>query len=317
MRKSGFFHVLQREHRDFLRTLVRMGIPADRRALDYPLQRMIDLRRRGRRYCLFLNLYDVHAPYSPSRSSPLRSFRTPAGWLENLQLPWVLPRISSHAYLRPGFRISECSRKMLVGRYHRAIELMDEKLADFYRSARTAGLLDDTLLVVTSDHGEAFGEHGLYFHDASVYNTHLHVPLWIHHPQLSPEEVSDVVSTSSLFALLYGVARNDLCHTILDPAWRASNPVALAEHFHYPYTDGLLPRFAQNLAAAIVGRRKVIARREGLEHYDLDADPHEKNPAEGSLLEFAQACRRDQMPPQAIALAVAHLRRWERLATAA
>ena len=58
---------------------------------------------------------------------------------------------------------------MLRDRYHRAIELMDAKLAAFYDAARGAGLLDDTLLVVPADHGEAFGEHELYFHDASVY----------------------------------------------------------------------------------------------------------------------------------------------------
>ena len=42
-----------------------------------------------------------------------------------------------------------------------------------------AGLLGETLLVICSDHGEAFGDHGLYLHDASVYDTHLHVPLYV------------------------------------------------------------------------------------------------------------------------------------------
>ena len=50
---------------------------------------------------------------------------------------------------------------------------------------------DDKLLIVTSDHGEAFGEHGLYLHDASVYDTHLHVPLWVRHPERPPEVVNE------------------------------------------------------------------------------------------------------------------------------
>jgi len=318
MRRSGFFHILQREHRDFLTTLVRMGIPADRRVLDCALERMTQLRQQARPYFLFLNLYDVHAPYCPSPSSPLRPFRSPRGCIENLLLPRVLPRVSSHAYLRSGFRLSDYSRRMLLGRYHRAIELMDHKVGDFYAAARAAGLLDDTMLVVTSDHGEAFGEHGLYFHDASVYQTHLHVPLWIHHPEQVPAVVDDVVSTRDLFGLLRAVGLGrDLRGTILDPMVRAAHPVALAEHFHYPYTEGLLPRYTQNIAAAVVGTRKVIMRREGLEHYDLAADPDEIAPSGGQIIDFEIACRRDGAPREAIAAAVAHLRRWEATAAAA
>src|SRR5262249_20661457 len=159
-----------------------------------------------------------------------------------LTLPGGMFRVSSHAYLRRGFRMSRYMREMLLSRYHRAIELMDRKLAAFHEEASRAGLLDDTVLILTSDHGEAFGEHGLYFHDASVYDTHLHVPLWIHHPDLQPEVVADVVSTRDLFALFRGLAEGgDLRGTLLDPTWRSTNPVALAEHFHYPYTDGVLP----------------------------------------------------------------------------
>src|SRR5262245_52568522 len=115
---SGFFHVLQRERRDFITTLARMGIPADRGVLTRALERMQDWRRRGTPYFLFLNLYDVHAPYSPSNTTPLRSWRTWRGWVENLQLPVLLPRVSTHAYLKPGFRMSARGRAILPDRHH-------------------------------------------------------------------------------------------------------------------------------------------------------------------------------------------------------
>jgi hypothetical protein len=96
-----------------------------------------------------------------------------------------------------------------------------------------------------------------------VYDTHLHVPLWIHHPDLQPEVVDDVVSTRDLFALFRGLADGgDLRGTLLDSTSRSTNPVALAEHFHYPYTDGILPEYTQNIAAAVVGKRKIIVRRD-------------------------------------------------------
>ncbi len=318
IRASGYLHALQRESRDCIRMLTRVAIPADRAVLRHALEQMARCRARGRPYFLFLNLYDVHAPYAPTLASPLRSFRTPGGCLENLRLPFVLPRVASHAYLRPGFRLSAASRAMLRGRYHRAIELMDEKVGEFHAAARDAGLLDDTLLVVTSDHGEAFGEHGLYFHDASVYETHLRVPLWIQHPRLAPAVVDDVVSTRGLFALLRAAGLDlGLSGTILDPRARAATPVALAEHFHYPHTAGLLPRYTQNLAAAVVGTRKAILTRDGVRQYDLATDPEETAPAEGSVAEFVAACRRAGLPRAAVDAAASHLGRWERVGAAA
>jgi len=315
---SGFFSLLQRKNQAFLYTLARMGIPADRPALQHALEVMARHRKRGAPYFLFLNLYDVHAPYSPSPASPLRPWRTPQGWLENLTLPALLPKVSSHAYLKPDFRMSERGRRVLLGRYHRAIELMDGKLESFYTAARGAGLLDDTLLVVTADHGEAFGEHELYFHDASVYDTHLHVPLWIHHPAVAPAPVDDVVATRDLFHLFRAAGTDGrLSGTLLDPAARAARPVALAEHFHYPHTTGLLERYAQNIAAAVVGARKLVLRREGPLQYDLGRDPDERCPEPSTVSAFEATCRRDGAPAAAIAAAAEHLRRWERPAAAA
>ena len=83
--------------------------------------------------------------------------------------------------------------------------------------------LEDTLLILTSDHGEAFGEHGLYLHDASLYETHLHVPLWVHHPEASPAQVRDVVSTRELFSLMRSAAfGRGVGGTILEPTAQES-----------------------------------------------------------------------------------------------
>jgi arylsulfatase len=131
---------------------------------------------------------------------------------------------------------------MLRERYDRAIELMDAKLAVFYEAAHASRLFDDTLLIVTSDHGEAFGEHDLYLHDASVYDTHLHVPLWIHHPQLAPELVDDVVSMRELFTvMLTAVNQRSVRETILAADYRAARPIAVAEHFFYPHCADAAP----------------------------------------------------------------------------
>jgi hypothetical protein len=311
VRATGFFHPLQRDNRRFLATFARAMMPADGRSLAYVLERMTAYRRAGRRYFIFTNLYDVHAPYPPTPTSILRSFRSLPGVVENLMFPSVMSRLGAHMYLLPNFRISAAGRRMLRNRYHRAVELMDAKLREFCETARGNGLLDDTLLIVTSDHGEAFGEHGLYLHDASVYDTHLHVPLWVRHPGRAAEVVDDVVSTRDLFGLMRAAAFGEgVAHTIVDPAYRARQPIALAEHFHYRHAGGMLPRYRQNIAAAIGASCKVIKRREGVFAYDLASDPDEARPQPGAVAEVAAAWRGAGMPAPAVDAAAQHLTAW-------
>jgi membrane-anchored protein YejM (alkaline phosphatase superfamily) len=309
--ESGFFHPLQRQSREFVTTFARATVPADQLVLEHALHQMSSLRRRGQPYFLFCNLYDVHAPYPPVSHSIFRPFRSLDACVENLFMPFVLPCLGGHAYLRPGFRLSATSRRLLLGRYHSAIELMDAKLAAFHAAAEGAGLLDDTLLIVTSDHGEAFGEHGLYLHDASVYDTHLHVPLYVHHPERAPAPVDDVVSTRDLFGLLRAVAMGaGTGGTLLDPAHRAERPIALAEHFHYPHARGADPRYRRDLLAAVAGERKAIVSADGIAAYDLVRDPDETSPEPTTLHDFAALCRRDGLPDAAVDEAMAHLGRW-------
>jgi arylsulfatase A-like enzyme len=317
IRDSGFFHAFQRENRAFIGVLARMIVPADREALRQTLERMASLRRERQPFFLFVNLYDVHAPYAPTAESPLRSFRSLNGWIENCLLPGVSVRLGAHGYLREDFRFSPRVQRMLLARYHAAIELMDAKLADFYADAKGGGLLDDTMLIVTSDHGEAFGDHDLYFHDASVYQTHLHVPLFVRHPEVGTGVADEVVTTRDLFHLIRDVALEGRTRgTLLDRDARAQNGVALSEHFYYPHMQGARACYRQNLASAVVGLRKLTVRREGTFAVDLARDPGEQAPEPMAVAEFLSRCRRDGASPAAVAHATAHLERWHAQASA-
>ena len=309
---SGFFAQLQRENREFVMTFARSILPADRLALRHALDRMASLGRDGTPYFLFLNLYDVHAPYSPSLDSIFRPLWPPIGWPDRLLAPIVLARIGGHAYLRPDFRLWDVTRKLLTSRYGRAVELMDAKLAAFYDQAVADGLLDDTLLVVCSDHGEAFGDHDLYLHDASVYDTHLHVPLYVRLPGQTPRVVDDVVSTRDLAGVMQIALRNGrIDGTILDAEYRGENQIALAEHFFYPRARRAAAKYRQNLMAAIGGQAKIIVRREGCFEYSLDCDPHESRAERGSFESFASKCRASGVSEGSKSGALARLRAWE------
>lgn len=308
IRTTGFFHPSQRASLEFLKRFARATVPADREALVHVLDQMQACRRRGQAYFIFANLYDVHAPYSPEERSIFRAPGSLRGLEELGRMALVMPKLGGHRYLRPGFRVAERSRRMLLDRYHDAIALMDAKLEAFYDAARGQGLLDDTVLVITSDHGEAFGEHDLYLHDASAYETHLRVPLFVHHPACAPSRVDDVVSTRDLFGLLLASAQTGTpAGTILDPDYRARHPIALAEHFHYPHLPDALPRYRQNLRAAISRTTKVIRRDEGVVCFDLTRDAAEAEPMDVTTADVASRWRADGAAAEAASAALAHL----------
>jgi arylsulfatase A-like enzyme len=294
IRTSGFFHAAQRESREFVERFARTTIPADRELLHTVIERMRSHRAANRRFFITANLYDIHAPYPPRDAAIFRSWADPRNWEENVVMPVVLPRLGSHAYLAEGFAIRERHRRLLLGRYVDAIRLLDAKIGAFLDALAATGLRDDLLLVVTSDHGEAFGEHSLYLHDASVYDVHLHVPLWVTHPRLTPHTVHEPVTTRHLFHLLQAMALGDSTDgTILDAGWRAENPIALAEHHYYPHAPWIAARHRQNLRAAIAGPLKAI-RRDGtpiVDVFDLRNDREEGAPEAMTVAGYLERCR--------------------------
>ncbi|MEJ2226608.1 MAG: sulfatase-like hydrolase/transferase [Syntrophobacterales bacterium] len=98
----------------------------------------------------------------------------------------------------------------MVKRLHeQEITYLDEVLADFVSFLRRADLLDDTLLIVTADHGESLGEHNIWGHIFGLYNELVHVPLLIKYPR-SFELKGDkarLVQLHDLFATLVEVSR--------------------------------------------------------------------------------------------------------------
>ena len=74
------------------------------------------------------------------------------------------------------------SQQLFLNRYDSHMVYADWAVGQVEAMLREAGLLEDTLLIVTSDHGEAFGEHGYKGHTISAYDESTHVPLVMRFP---------------------------------------------------------------------------------------------------------------------------------------
>ena len=74
--------------------------------------------------------------------------------------------------------------------YDGEIAFTDLHLGRLFRYLRDEGLLAKTLIIITADHGEAFGEHGNYWHGRYLYEESVHIPLLIHVPGISGRRIS-------------------------------------------------------------------------------------------------------------------------------
>ncbi len=134
----------------------------------------------GRPFFVFLNYYDAHEPYLPPAPFD-RKFGS--GRREAKHSP------VHHFNWNPAVRRRSLSPEELteeMDAYDNSIAYLDHELGKLFAALRERGLADNTLIIVTSDHGEEFGEHGVYDHGNSLYLPSVHVPLLISFPQRAP-----------------------------------------------------------------------------------------------------------------------------------
>jgi arylsulfatase A-like enzyme len=138
------------------------------------LLRWID-GRGERPFFALINHFDAHDPYYPPEPFS-RAFSETRGryWLDE-----------------PHRAYSEDMLRELRDAYDSSILYLDHELARLLHALRERGLLDNTLIILTSDHGEEFGEHGLdvVAHAKSLYAPVLHVPLIVVYPPRVPAAV--------------------------------------------------------------------------------------------------------------------------------
>jgi arylsulfatase A-like enzyme len=79
-------------------------------------------------------------------------------------------------------------------RYVREVALVDKEIGRLREHLRKSGLDQNTILIISADHGEGFGEHGTYAHALNVYEEAVHVPLIVHVPGVPAREISEPVS---------------------------------------------------------------------------------------------------------------------------
>ena len=137
------------------------------------------LDENGKRpFFAMLNYYDAHGPYLPP--APYDRMFDPKGRPNNYS---ALHRYLSRPSPTPP-AAAMIEREM--AQYDGALAYLDHELGDLFRELERRGMLNNTIVIVTADHGEEFGEHGVFDHGNSLYRPAVHVPLLIVAPGHAP-----------------------------------------------------------------------------------------------------------------------------------
>ena len=175
----------------------------------------------------FLNYFDAHSPYLPEAPYAGRySANLPPRRFDQYRYWSVEGGIANWKALSPDEVKAERAA------YEEAITELDHDIGLLLDELRRRGALDRTLILLTSDHGELFGEHDTHSHGNSLYWRTVHVPLVMAWPGRLPggRRVPDAVSLRDLPATILGLAvpqsSTRMPGTSLEPLFSASGAVA-------------------------------------------------------------------------------------------
>jgi arylsulfatase A-like enzyme len=242
--------------------------------------RWIDKRPTDRPFFAFLNYYDAHGPYAP----PAPYDTLFLGRRATVRDPSISPFTPT--------QLAEIETA-----YDASIAYLDAGLRELFAQLERRGALRNTLIIITSDHGEEFNEHGVMSHGSSLYLPSVHVPLLMVWPErlpagrvvAAPVTLRDVPAT--VLDLSGGSTRHGtdaLPGNSLAPHW--TDTIAVPERS---------PRlsevdFARNLPAGTpitLGDMKAVSlhglryirRGDGKEElFDIATDPRESRPLLGT-----------------------------------
>ena len=231
---------------------------------------------------LFMNIMETHNQYNPPRG--ITAFKR----ISPKRRDDALKKYEWHHYLRSPF--SAETFEILNVLYDREVLFLDSVLWDFYSFLKAKSMLDNTLLIITSDHGELLGEHGQVNHLFTLYNELLHVPLLIKFPRdfALRGHKDTLVQLHDIFSTISDVIGSPMPTPESSHSLLSSTPRKIA-HSQLPSCDHVLHKFrrenpsfaAQDFmqpqkSLVTDNMMKIIKRANGqTELYDLDKDLYE------------------------------------------
>lgn len=234
-------------------------------------------QKREEPFFLFLNYMDTHRPYRSEGHPSLFDFPvgTDCGRIQSRLMKPILTADGSD---------QSKDLEQLAAQYDVSIANLDQGLGELFAHLEANDLMEDTLIILTSDHGEYFGEHDLLKHSKDVYQEALHVPLIVKMPgQKDSHQVDGPTTIANIPTLIFDTlpkaesesAFRQIPRLAMDDGLVAENYFSRSRDlFDVPWGK----RFHRIRRVFFSDGWKYIHSSDG-EHelYHLDVDPQEAN----------------------------------------
>lgn len=264
----------------------------NRLALTYLSQQ----ERKGQPFFIFINYLESHLPYKvPRPYATLFGKRAGSG----INQDW-------RQYVSGRVAMDEDDFENLKSLYDGAIAYLDARIEELLSCLRQREMLEETVVIITSDHGDNFGDHGLMGHELGLYDSLLRIPLIIRCPSLFPAgwRVTEQVQLLDVFTTILEILGHEGVETqgySLLPERVKANPrrFTVAEQSHpsfevftkrFPEFD--LSPYDRELRAIRTEDYKYIWASDGRDElYNIRVDPQEKENLISTQPEEAQELR--------------------------
>ena len=138
-------------------------------------------------FFMFMHLTDTHHPYDAAGAPNIPGEKTLGKILSNI------PTISQKEYIKKRFYdASSTSIEQITLKRENSTIAVDKEIGRFYEFLKEKKLLENTILIILADHGDSFGEHGIYFEHTGLYDVSVHVPLIMRIPGIKPQVIKEL-----------------------------------------------------------------------------------------------------------------------------
>ncbi len=267
-------------------------VPAKYHQTTWCTDRAIDFIREERNgpWLFSLNCFDPHPPLDPPRKY-LDRFD-----IDSLPEPPFAPSdLEQQERLKDVFFQSGCEHykgregKMLLAKYWAMIELIDDNIGRLIETLEQTGQRENTLIILTSDHGNMVGHHGLFAKGCRFYEGLVRVPLIFSMPGLVKQNIRNdalvgLVDIAPTLLELAGLPADKGMHgkSLVGQLTQAENAQEFRDYVYSTYTNALAhaEKDAKSYGTMIRTRRYKLVNYHGHgtgELFDMEKDPGEFN----------------------------------------
>ncbi|MBW1861759.1 MAG: sulfatase [Deltaproteobacteria bacterium] len=230
-------------------------------------------QNKDRPFFVYLHYLGPHAPYKLPKPYKSKYVNDRFRVKKEIPIDWNNARIAEKGKI-PNIVVENNIQDIdyYIAQYDGAISYTDAQIGCLLDNLRQRELLKNTIVIITADHGEEFGEHEIYFNHLNCYEGNIRVPLIIKFPEFFPERkiISQQVSLTDITPTILATLKLDIPDFVQGKSLMPLLRKDTLKFHPYVYTSQYPQRSIRS------ENWKLILNDTSCELYNLIEDPQEK-----------------------------------------